>query len=381
MTTFQTHLPISPIPASRPRRLGESTTGILLLTLTLLAGIFLSACSGSDLNPSSWPGLTSDGEAFYVAASSSVIAVDTKKNELWRYPAKADRAKTFYAEPVVTEDGQIIIGDYAQNMYAIDAAANGAELWVFDQAKNRFIGSPLVTEDAIYAPCTDNTLYVLNRKGDLEWTFKTKHSLWARPVIHNNILYLPGMDHHLYAIDLETRAEKWKLDLGGALVSPFIKDENGILYGGTLANKVVAVDSQKREIKWQFATKGNVWASPVLEKGALYFGDSSGTIYAVDAVTGKQKWTVEAGSPVIASVAVYSEGMIVGSEDGKIHQITFDGGKKTWARVVEGKLYTTPVILEDLNMVVFAVTNSKTELLIAFDLSGNEIWTYLPEKK
>ena len=364
-----------PGASKRPGR----STAFTLFILALLAGILLSACSGSSLTPSSWPGLATNGDALFVALSSHVYAVDAKGNEMWRYPAEADRSKTFYADPAVTSDGQVIVGDYSKNLYSIDSSANGAELWVFDQAEKNYIGSALVTDDAIYAPNTDNNLYVLNRQGQLQWTFATNHSLWAEPVLGENTLYLPAMDHNLYAIDLETHEAKWSLDMGGAMVAPFALDENGILYGGTLAKELIAVNTNDQSIVWRFPTNGSVWATPAIQDGVLYFGDSGGTIYAVNASDGSQKWSLDAGSPVIASVALYADGFIVGTEDGKIHQVNFDGSKKTWARQLEGKLYTTPVILND-NIIIFAVTDSKTELLIAFDMSGNEIWTYLPEK-
>ena len=70
----------------------------------------------------------------------------------------------------------------------------------FKDAKNRFIGSALALDDQIIAANSDNFLYSLNLSGQLQWTFESEHSLWGTPVSDGEIIYLPSMDHHVYAL-------------------------------------------------------------------------------------------------------------------------------------------------------------------------------------
>jgi outer membrane protein assembly factor BamB len=47
----------------------------------------------------------------YVSSGSFIYAVDVQNGrEVWRYPAEADSKLLFYATPVLTEDGQLLIG-------------------------------------------------------------------------------------------------------------------------------------------------------------------------------------------------------------------------------------------------------------------------------
>ena len=52
------------------------------------------------------------------------------------------------------------------------------------------------------------------------WTFKAGDSIEGAPAIVGGIVYLASMDKHLYAVDLATGKEKWKVKLGPMKASP-----------------------------------------------------------------------------------------------------------------------------------------------------------------
>ncbi|HKZ03486.1 MAG TPA: hypothetical protein VJ180_14690, partial [Pyrinomonadaceae bacterium] len=87
-----------------------TTKRLLLFSLLLVAALALSAC-GTQVPVNNWPGLAADAERAYVASGSFVYAVNLNNgSEAWHYPAAADPNKLlFYATPVLTPDGQLLI--------------------------------------------------------------------------------------------------------------------------------------------------------------------------------------------------------------------------------------------------------------------------------
>jgi len=343
--------------------------------LIIIFSILLSGCTSSSMVAGSWPGLATDRDAAYVANGTTVMAVSISDGAvIWQFPAEPSNKQTFYANPAVS-DTRIVIGDYINNLYSLDRET-GNQQWVFTASKGRYIGGALIDKDMIYAPSADFSLYALNLQGNLEWKFETGQALWAQPVSDASNLYLVSMDHHLYALDKENGNLLWKVDLGGAIVSSPLLSENGVLYIGTLAEEVAAVDAGSGEVLWRYSTGNTVWSTPILREEDLYFGDSGGMIYSINTVDGKPRWQLETGSAITASGVQHADGLYFTTQSGELLSISFDG-KKIWSHTVGGRLNTSPLLSGE--NVILAVM-SGDNLLVCFDLNGNQRWTFQLEK-
>ncbi len=352
----------------------------------LLFSLLLSGCA-SGYTTSSWPGVVVQGETAYLAYHAHVYAVNWQSGgEIWRYPKEADAARSFYAAPVLTTDGQqLIVSGYDNILYSLDPAT-GVEKWRFTQAKNRFVGEPLATEQGIYAPNSDGNLYALNFNGAPLWPapFQTERILWARPSTNAECecLYVAAMDHHIYALNPADGSLIWKSEaLGGAVASAPTYSE-GRLYVGTFARQLVAVDSTTGKLIGQpFSSQGWVWGSPALNAGRLYFGDLSGSFYILNADGFASVNTIPGEAPIIAAPLVDNETVYVVSEggsDGGVLQALDLNGNAQWKQTLKGKLYTTPV-LADSDTLLIAITDGDAALA-AFNRSGSPKWTFIPQK-
>jgi outer membrane protein assembly factor BamB len=361
---------------------------LTLIIPVLLLSVILSACSG--VQSLSWPGLTASQDLAYVAFGQYVYAVRLSDGSMaWRYPEKADTAKSFYAAPVLTPDGQLLVGDYVNTLYSLDPKTSTVK-WTFKDAKGRWIASPLVTEDSIYAPSGDGNLYALDFQGKLRWKFTTKNALWATPVIAGSTIYQPSMDHYLYAVNAADGKELWKLDLKGALVSSPVLSPDGILYVGTFTKELVAVDIKEHVVVtlkgedpattlWPMATEGGVWGTPLLIDGNLYFGDLSGKIYAKEAKSGKVIWTAKPvpGGAVASSPTQLPGGLLAFCMEGELAIVDQTTGNIVRNPTISGKLYNSPVYINEKLL----VTSVESEnILVAFDQNGNQLWPFKPPK-
>ena len=349
---------------------------ILILISALAMGVLLSGCA-TGLTPSSWPGVVSDGKVAYVASATAVYAVDMQNgNELWRFPAKADAKKTFFAAPVLTPDGQLIVGGYDHVLYSLDPQ-NGNIKWQYSEARDRWIGSVLVANDLIYAPNADYNLYAFNLSGAFQWKFAAHEAIWSAPITDGQRVYFGAFDRTVYALDAHSGQLAWKKPLEDAVLSSPVLTSDGKLYIATFGGNVFALDTASGNQIWQFSTGNFVWSSPVVKDGQLYIGDSSGTFYALDAATGRQVWRQQPNSPIFGTPLATSDHILFGSEAGDLYALDAKG-QNAWKVSINGKLYGAPVAAGDLILVAPVEGQS---LLIALDQAGVQKWSFTPAKK
>jgi outer membrane protein assembly factor BamB len=361
------------------------TKRLTLITLLALGALLISACSGQAV-ANSWHGLSADAERAYISAGSFIYAVDLKTgNEVWRYPEKADTKILFYATPVLTADGQLLIGSAGakdHEFISLDPAT-GKEKWakVFVGAKGPWVASPLVLNETIYAPNTDGFLYVLDMSGkQIADPIEIGGALWSAPVTDGTLIYLSSLDHHVHVIDPAARTAQAAIDLGGAIPSSPAINSDGA-YVSSFASTIEFVKANnKHEVITK--TESRVWGSPVLDGETLYFADLNGKVYSFDLASGKMNWSVLPDGPVAASLLIVGNQIYVASEADPTSKlgtlIALDReGKTVWSKEVGGKLYTTPVASADL---ILVAPYQADFTLAAYDADGKQAWTFTPAK-
>lgn len=363
------------------------TSRLLPLSILVILALFLSSCAGAIAN-NSWPGLTVDAKdkVGYLAYNQQVYAINLENgSDIWKFPEKTDSKLTFFAPPVLTPDGQLLVAGYDDAIHSLNPA-NGQENqgnWPFRGAKDRYVASPLVAGNLIYAPNADGTLYVLDLTGKLLWTYHTKEPLWATPAAEGKMIYQSSMDHHVYALDAQSGNLIWESeDLGGAIVGTPTIGPDGTLYVGSFGRVMAAIDPQNGKVLWSKPTTGWVWGGPVLDQGVLFFGDLDGAFYAMNANDGATVWNTppaeSAGNSIPDQPLVITDTVYYTSENGNLYAASTKDGKPRSVFKVDGKLYASPRVFGDL----FLLTPvGKGPTLIAVDKSGTEKWAYPPESK
>ncbi|MBI5297519.1 MAG: PQQ-binding-like beta-propeller repeat protein [Chloroflexi bacterium] len=361
-----------------------------LLFLALAGILLLSACTTSSATGSNWPGLAADAQTAYLSDGAMIYAVRLRDGaELWRYPEKADSKKSFYATPVLLADGRMVIGSAGTDhcLYVIDTTQVAADTntpdstCIFAGSKDRWIASPLVVENTVYAPNNDGTLYVVDlTSGELLWSLEIGQGghLWSTPTTDGAMLYLSSLDHNVYAINIESRKVAWTADLSGSVVStPALSADGKTLYVGSLASKVFALNAADGSILWEAKTQKWVWGAPLVDGDAVYAADLDGQLYALDAATGKIAWNSKPADAITGSPLLMGDQIIVTTESGGVY--TYDRqGKRGWDAAIQGKLYTTPVQAGDL-LLVAPLSNGAEFYMTALDLDGTVRWPFKPE--
>ncbi len=362
------------------------TKRFILIALLALGVLVLSACSGGNTVANNWHGLAADAERAYVSAGSFVYSVNLKNgSEVWRYPAKADNNILFFANPILTADGQLLIGSAGAKNHEFVSLdpVTGKEKWAkaFVGAKGAWVASPLVLNDTIYAPNSDGFLYILDMSGNqVADPIEVGGTLWSAPATDGTLIYLSSLDHFLHVIDPSTNTVLNEVDLGGAIPSSPAVNEDGA-YTGSFASTIEFVKSNGSH-NVVMKTENRVWGSPVIDGTTLYFSDLNGKVYSIDLSTGNQNWVVQPNGSVVASLLIVGDQIYVASEADPTSEngtlVALDReGKTVWTKEVGGKLYTTPVASGDL---ILVAPYQAEFTLAAYDVDGKQAWTFTPAK-
>lgn len=365
------------------------------LILGFIIAVFLSGCTSTAGVSSSWPGAVYADEVGYFSYGNQVYALDGNNGDvLWRFPEEPDRDVQYYAAPAVG-DKIVVVGSYANTLSALDRES-GVARWRFDGANDRFVGSPLIVGDYVFAPNSDKHMYALDMKGELLWQYKTNGPNWTKPMSDGETLYFASLDHHLYALELAYSSSSlamgddgskthvpdplWMIDLGSAVVADS-EFEDGVIYVATIAGEVFAVDSSSGNILWKFNNGGGIgpiWGKPVLSGEIVYVGDERGNLYAINKNDGTPLWPTPygAGAGLVAGGVDTPEGVLYVSNEGKVFLID-EAKKPKPVDMLEATVYSTPISV-DGKVILSPATNE--DLVMAIDLNGNEIWSFIPSE-
>lgn len=363
---------------------------LLFISMVLLGAVLLSACAGGAVRGSSWPGLTADENVAYLASGSLVHAVNLKDGrELWQFPEKASTKQIFYASPVITPDGLVIVGSagtdhslIAINPSDITPGTNSpVAAWTFTGAGDHWVASPLVVGDKLFAPNSDGNLYVLDLSDGKSQKQAVKvvelgGRLWAQPVTDGKRVFVTSLDHSVSAVDIETYAVVWQEDVSAAIPGSPAIGADGMLYVGSLASQLEKFDPATGKHETALVTKNWIWSTPVVDGDALYFGDVKGNFYSFNTSTGGLNWSIQPDGPITANAVFQNDHLLLVTESGNIYAIDKDGST-LWFDTIGGQLYSTPVVSGD--MILVAPLGAEF-YLSALNPDGRQTWTFTPGK-
>jgi outer membrane protein assembly factor BamB len=110
--------------------------------------------------------------------------------------------------------------------------------------------------------------------------------------------------------------------------------------------------------------------------GLVYIGSGAGIVYALDAQTGKLKWSYQTGDIVASAPAVANGIVYVGSFDKYLYALNAQTGTLIW-KYNTGKIiyYSSPVVANGV-VYVGVSYNKQVSLLALDDQKGTLLWNY-----
>jgi len=244
-------------------------------------------------------------------------------------------------------DGVVYFGAGDYYVYALDVVT-GKKLWDFE-AEGRVNSSPVVANGIVYVGSGSSFCYTLNAlNGRPRLQFKSYYPVFSSPAVDGETVYFCSSNGSLYAIDGNSKTWLWEHEIkpywiqlwAMGLPLPAPPPQSGFLWGLRLGkratsspvvtgdslyigsdNKLVAVDLQSQQKRWEFETEGAVNSSPALVGTTIYVGSEDGRLYAVDVTTGEKLWDIITGGKITSSPAVADGTVYISSHDGNLYAI------------------------------------------------------------
>ncbi len=205
-----------------------------------------------------------------------------------------------------------------------------------------------------------------------EWAFGVGDKVTTTPAVCEGVVYFATgkNEKKLYAVNIATGSEIWRLYLYGSLSSPAIS--SGRIYIGDKDKRINCINASDGSEIWNRTLGGACLSSPVVAGGMVYTTANygSGTIYGFDADDGTLKWSYDTGNWNMAQPAVSDGILFVGSDSGYLY--AFRDPSPLKGDLNHDWVVTAADAVIALQMAVGAVPATD-----AADLSGNGMVTSL----
>lgn len=208
------------------------------------------------------------------------------------------------------------------------------------------------------------------------WVFKCRDAVEGAPVVVGGVVYVASMDKHLYALDLATGQEKWKVKLGFLRASPAV--DGDLVAIGDLDGNVYGVNAKTGKKLWTYTSPvGGEIASGCNFSGENVLVAAQGMPVTCLTRDGKKVWEfpIDGGSngtPTVSGDVVFASGC-----DSAFHAIDAKTGKELWNIPISGQAAATPATDGD-HAYIGTVTNE----VLAIDLKARKVgWLFTPAVK
>lgn len=204
------------------------------------------------------------------------------------------------------------------------------------------VGGPVAAQ--VTSSSDEQTLYVATLAGELvalardtgerRWTVSLGDRVYSTPFVHDDGTIWVGSDAKKLVAVEPRGAVAFRVELDGEVdTSPACAPDGTVIVAA--GNHVYGV-RPNGDVAWRFAAKGKVFTSPALTSdGLVVVGSQDDHVHALRA-DGTLAWSVDLGADVDGSAAIGEDGAIfVGTDRGEV--VRLDGhGSIAWRTPVGG---------------------------------------------
>jgi hypothetical protein len=148
----------------------------------------------------------------------------------------------------------------------------------------------------------------------------------AEPLVGIGLLYVSAYFDPLVALDLETKRSRWVVEVGSAAPAALDVGPIGpVLYHPGTDGKLRALDPATGDERWTWSSGDDgALTHPVPVEAGVFVGSTTGTLWLVDGTTGETQWTYSppfvveglSGAP-----AIDGRQLIFATHAGRLHSL------------------------------------------------------------
>lgn len=240
--------------------------------------------------------------------------------------------------------------------------------------------TPIVAEDlVIQGNGVDGLVAYTKRFGYEKWRLKIENGVEPSATVINDRLFVGASDGKFYSIEMSTGRIEWQFDSKSEnLAKPLLHE--GVVYFLAGNNVFYALDASNGQQLWlysrqdtsEFSIRGGSQAA--LHNGVLYVGFSDGSLVALNASNGSPAWEVLLNKnkrfrDIDATPVIDGQNIYVSGYDDKLYCLNFNG-EIQWR--IDGGGYSPVTVVSD--RIYYPTTNG--EVLALNKNNGSVIWKF-----
>ncbi|RME50645.1 MAG: hypothetical protein D6790_20970, partial [Caldilineae bacterium] len=210
----------------------------------------------------------------------------------WPDPATASRSMS---SPVIVVGSSVLVASQDQHLYSFDKL-QGNQRWRY-QFPSFVQFAPAAQDNLVYAIDQDGVLVALEDQGNRTPVERWRRNMESPPSaglnLRGDLLFVPGVNHTLYALNRQDGGERWRFTTSGNYLHyPAIGDQ--LVYVGDGA--LTALDVYSGTVVWQNTAVNGVSGPPVYSRpgvralAELFVATELGGVLDFDANTGTLLW-------------------------------------------------------------------------------------------
>lgn len=268
-------------------------------------------------------------------------------------PVAGDAEDFINSAPVLSASGLLYLASWNHQLQALDAKT-GAVRWKFKTGDILNASPALGPDGLIYLSSRDKNVYALDAvTGVKKWQFTTGGPLNTRPAVGSNgLVYVAAFDKKVIALDAKTGAKRWERKTQSIPSSPALSQDNTVYVS---ASNLYALNGETGAVKWSLDLGVLQSEGPAVgENGTVYVGTPDALLLALDGASGKTLWQFDTGHSMDYPIVFGPDGILYASAQ-KLFAIRASNGKERWERSGGGSAWSAPVIGD--NSVVYVGYN------------------------
>jgi hypothetical protein len=194
--------------------------------------------------------------------------------------------------------------------------------------------------------------FIATAQPSVQWRFKIKQPIFSSPIASDGVAFFGGLDSTVYALDIQTGAQKWKLRTNGEIRSNLVLHNNQLFLAG--GNGVLScIDKNSGKPVWRVIFDNNslylaerrydfadyYHSSPLIRDNIIYLGSGSGLMQAFKSENGELLWSFKAGDIIHSTAVIVKEKLCFGSYDGHVYALNLRDGSLAWKFKSAGQEY------------------------------------------
>lgn len=205
-------------------------------------------------------------------------------------------------------------------------------------------------------------IHAIDPHGKTQWRFETGKAVKARPAAIGASVFIHSDSGYAYKLDARTGKEQWrsKIDVGSPERIPvnepktrwdrygssFVSDGRRV-YVASRDKHLYALDIETGREQWRVATRDIMTATPALSRNLVIFGSFDGLVRAVNASNGAERWSYDARLPISGDVVVSEDRVLAGSRTYDLIALQTHNGKEVWKHYYWFSWIESPPVVDE----------------------------------